>query len=66
MGLRFQFPLIWFPAEQYTPPYNVDPDWWKDFVLTEGYKPPGMEMAEEYDLTQLHASHSQSNLDLGR
>ena len=66
MGLRFQFPLIWLPTEQYTPAYNVDLDWWKDVVLTEGYKPPGTEMVEEYDLTQLYFSQSQSNLDLRR
>ena len=66
MGLRFQFPLLWLPAEQYTPAYNFEPDWWKDVVLTEGYKPPGIEMAVEYDLTELHADHSQSNLDFRR
>ena len=65
-GLSFQFPLIWFPTKQYTPAYNIDPDWWKDVVFTEGYKPPETEMAEEYDLTQLHASHNQSNPDLRR
>ena len=26
--------------------FNINSD-----VLTEGYKPPGMDMAEEYDLT---------------
>ena len=41
MGLRFQFPLLWLPAERYTPAYNVNTDWWKDVVLIEGYKPPG-------------------------
>ena len=44
MGLRFQFPLLWLPAKQYTPAYNVEPNWWKDVVLIEGYKPPGTEM----------------------
>ena len=57
-GLRFHFPLIWLPAEQYTPAYNIDPYWWKDVVLTEGYKPPGIELVEEYDLTHIHASHN--------
>ena len=66
MGLRFQFPLLWLPTERYTPAYNVDPDWWNDVVLTKGYKPPGTEMAAEYDLTQLHDDHSQSNPDLRR
>ena len=66
MGLRFQFPLLWLPATQYTPTYNVKPKWWKDVVLIEGYKPLGTEMATEYDLTQLHVDHSQSNLDLRR
>ena len=51
MGLRFQFQLLWLLAEQYAPAYNVDLDWWKDVVLIEGYKPPGVEMATEYDLT---------------
>ena len=51
MGLRFQFPLLWLPVAQYTPMYNIEPNWWKDVVLTEGYKPPVTEMAEEYDLT---------------
>ena len=66
MGLRFQFPLIQFPSKKYTSAYNVIQDWWKDFVLTEGYKPPGTEMAGDYDLAQLHAFHNQSNPDLTR
>ena len=66
MGLRFRFPLLWLPVEKYTLSYNVEPDWWKDVVLKEGYKPPGTEMAAEYDLTQLHANHNQSNPNLRR
>ena len=46
MGLRFQFPLIWLLTKQYTPAYNVDPNLWRDVVLTKGYKPLGTEMAE--------------------
>lgn len=66
MGLRFRFPLLWLLAEHYTPSYNVELDWWKDVVLTKGYKPPGIEIAVEYVLTQLHANHIQSNSDLRR
>ena len=66
MGLRFQFPLLWLPVVQYTTTYNVEPDWWKDVVLTEGYKPPGIEIATKYDLTQLHVDHIQSNSELRR
>ena len=61
MGLRFRFPIVWLPAEHYTPSYNVPDDWWKDFLLSIGYKPLGSYMAEEYDLTQLHVDYIRSN-----
>ena len=66
MGLRFQFPLIWLPAEHYTPTYNVSNDWWKDVLLTKGYMSLGTNMAEEYDLAHLHTDHSRSNPDIKR
>jgi len=34
--------IIWFPAEHYTLAYNVPNDWWKEFLLLEGYKVPGI------------------------
>jgi len=53
MGIRFQFPTIWLPVENYTPSYNVPGDWWKEVLLSDGFKVPRIEMAEEYDLAQL-------------
>lgn len=66
MGLRFQFPILWFLAYQYTPAYNVNSDWWKYILLIDGYKPLGTDMAKIYDLSQLHDDHIQFNLDLQR
>jgi len=39
--------------ENYTPAYNVLGDWWKEVLLSKGFKVPGIEMVEEYDLDQL-------------
>jgi len=64
MGIQFKFPIIWLPAEDYTPAYNVPGDWWKDVLLTEGYKPPRTHMVDEYDLVQLHADYNCSNTDM--
>lgn len=64
IGLRFRFPIIWLLAQHYTPAYNVPGNWWKDVLLIEGYKPLRTYMANEYDLTQLHANYNISNLDL--
>ena len=52
MGLRFQYPIIWLPAEVYTPAYNVPADLWKEVLLSDGFKVPGTEMALEYDLAR--------------
>jgi len=58
MGIRFQFPIIWLPAENYTPMYNVLADWWKELLLLDGFKVPGTKMVVEYDLAQLHETYS--------
>ena len=41
-------------------------DWWKEVLLSNGFKVPGTEMAIEYDLAQLHETYSVQNLDLWR
>jgi len=64
MGIWFRFPVIWLPAEHYTPAYNVPDDWWKEFLLSKGYKVPRIDMEEEYDLVHLHEGHNRSNPDL--
>jgi len=64
MGLRFRFLVIWLPTEHYTPAYNIPSNWWKEVLLSEGYKVEGIDMAKEYDLAQLHEDHNHSNLDL--
>ena len=66
MGIRFQYPVIWLLAEHYTPTYNVPNDWWKEVLLSEGFKVPGIEMAGEYDLARLHEARILSNPDLRR
>ena len=58
MGIRFQFPTIWLPIENYTPAYNVLGDWWKEFLLLNGFKVPRIEIAREYDLAQLQEAYS--------
>ena len=50
MGLRFQFPTIWLPVEDYTPAYIISEYWWEEVLLLYGFKVPGTEMVEEYDL----------------
>ena len=50
MGLRFQFPTIWLPVEDYTLAYIVSKDWWEEVLLSDGFKVLGTEMAKEYDL----------------
>jgi hypothetical protein len=34
----FSSPVIWLPAEHYTPAYNVPNDWWKEVLLSEGLR----------------------------
>lgn len=58
MGLRFQYPIIWLPVEVYTPAYNVPTDWWKEVVLSDGFRVPGIEMALEYDISWLQEAYS--------
>ena len=53
MGIQLQFPIIWFAVEDHTLAYNVSSDWWKEVLLSEGFKVPGIEMVKEYDLAQL-------------
>ena len=64
IGLQFRFPIIWLPKKNYTPSYIVPDGWWKEFLLSEGYKVSGTDMVEEYDLAQLHEDDNHSNLDL--
>jgi hypothetical protein len=64
LGLRFQFPVIWMPLDQYQPDYKVQGEWSKDIILTRGYKFLGTNMAEAYDIVELHAQHQGSNPDL--
>jgi len=52
------------PEEHYIAAYNVPNDWWKDVILTEGYKTPRTNIEDEYDLAQLHCDYSHSNPDL--
>jgi hypothetical protein len=54
------------PVEDYTPAYIVLEDWWEEFHLSDGFKVPGTEMAEEYDLTHFQEANSQRNPDLRR
>lgn len=64
MCLRFWFPITWLLVDQYTPAYVVDEDWWKEVLITYGYKLLGTEMAAKYDLAQLHVDHNNFNPDL--
>ena len=45
LGLRFHFPLIWFPMEKYQYLYKltkkVEKQWWEELVSCEGYKKRG-------------------------
>ena len=66
MGIQFHYPVLWLLAKHYTSAYNVPNDWWKEVLLSEGFKVPGTEMAKEYDLAQLQEAQSLSNLDLQR
>jgi hypothetical protein len=52
------------PLDQYQPDYEVHGEWWKDIILTGGYKFPGTYMAEAYDIEELQAQYQGSNLDL--
>ena len=61
MGLWFWYPILWLPAEVYTAA-----DWWKEFLLSGGFKVPRIEMALEYDLAGLHETYSLQNPDLRR
>lgn len=38
MGIQFQFPIIRLPAEIYTPTYDVPTDYWKEVLLSNGFK----------------------------
>ena len=64
MGLRFQYHVLWLPLEVYTPAYNVPADWWKEVLLSDGFKIPRTEMTLEYDLDGLHEAHRLQNPDL--
>lgn len=68
LWLRFNFPLIWLPIDRYHPLHrltyaNIE-DWWKEVILTNGYRPHSYDMHVPYDLNQIHARYSGSNLDL--
>jgi hypothetical protein len=52
------------PLDQYQPDYEVQREWWKDIILTRGYKFPGKDMDEAYDIVELQAQYQGSNPDL--
>lgn len=44
MGIQFQYPILWLPSKFYTPAYNFSANWWKEVLLSDGFKVPGTEM----------------------
>ena len=62
--------MIWWPANFYRPVYELTKDEeieaWQDIATTKGYQPAGYDMAESYNLSEIHEECQKHNSDLAR
>ena len=67
-GLRFHYPIIWWPANYYRPIYELtkaeEADAWKDIAITKGYRLVEYDMAVSYNLSEIHEKCQRHNSDL--
>ena len=58
LGLRFRYPIVWQPANFYRPVYELTEDEetkaWQDIATMKGYWLVGYDMAESYNLSEIH------------
>ena len=58
LGLRFHYPMIWWPANLYKPVYELteveETEAWQEIVTTKGYWLAGYDMAKAYNLSEIH------------
>ena len=70
LGLRFCYPIIWWPANFYMPVYELtkaeEAEAWQDIATTKGYWPAVYHMAESYNLSEIHEKCQRHNSDLAR
>ena len=62
LGLRFKFPLIWLPIEDYQSNYELSKyeseSWVRQLMANQGYRSADKDIASAYDLTDLHRRYS--------
>lgn len=62
IGLRFIFPLIWLPLEEYQPDYQLcdyeEESWPCELMVDQGFRAPGDDTNVAYNFTDFHQGHS--------
>lgn len=62
MGLRFNFPLIWFPVEEYQPHYQLcdyeEKSWMYQLLSNQGYILVDEDIVGAYNLTNLQQQYN--------
>lgn len=62
IGLRFKFPLIWLPVEEYQSDYHLcdyeEESWSRQLIAIQGYKAPGADIAGAYNFIGFHRGYN--------
>ena len=62
LGLKFKFPLIWLPIEDYQINYELrkyeSESWVRQLMANQGYRSTDKDTIGAYDLTDLHRRYS--------
>lgn len=65
IGLRFKFPLIWFPLEEYQPNYQLcdyEEEFWPcELMANQGFRTLGDDTAGAYNFIDFHWGHNRKN-----
>jgi len=68
LGLRFHYPMIWWPANFYRSIYELmeaeEAEVWQDIATTKGYQHVGYVMTKSYNLIEIHEKCQKRNSDL--